>query len=106
MRAAAASARTERAGQVAGRLRRNRETAWLDSIPTRGKTHRSVGTPRRRAASTEHSTMAAAWLTVDWDECHLLYGNDRGRFSGEGLARNTASHGAGKAAPGLTVAHR
>src|ERR1700722_5248751 len=82
----AAWASTSIAGHRWGSRRRSNETAWLDSRPTRGKIHRSEDTPRREAVSTEHSTSAAAWSTVHWVECHLLYGNASGRFVGEGGA--------------------
>ena len=58
----------------------------------------------RRAASTEHSTRAAAWLTVHWVECHLLYGKASGRLAGVGVAISSASIRSGKAASGLVAA--
>jgi hypothetical protein len=48
------------AGQASMRSRHRTDTAWLDSKPTRGNTHRSVSTPWRSAAETEHNTSAAA----------------------------------------------
>ena len=93
------------AGQVWGAERRRRDTAWLDSSPTRGKTQRSVGTPSRTAVPAEQNSRAAAWLTVHWVECHLLYGKARGRLAGDGVAISSASMGAGKAASGLVPGH-
>src|SRR5580704_11838018 len=105
-RPAAATPSTSMAGQVWGAERRNRDTAWPDSSPTRGKAQRSAGTPSRRAAPTEHKSRAAAWLTVHWVECHLLYGKASGRLDGDGVLISSASNGAGKAASGLVRATR
>ena len=49
---------------------------------------------------------AAAWLTVHWVECHLLYGKASGRLDGDGVSIVRASIGAGKAAAGLSRATR
>ena len=54
--------------------------------------------------ATEQSTSAAAWLTVHWVECHLLYGKASGRLAGDGVAMRSASIRSGKAAAGLVDA--
>src|ERR1700676_1404883 len=105
-RPAAAAPSTSMAGQAWGAERRNRDTAWPDSSPTRGKAQRSVGTPRRIAVPTEQKSRAAAWLTVHWVECHLLYGKASGRLDGDGVAISSDSNGAGKAASGVVRATR
>ena len=104
IRSEAALPSTVMAGQAWGSRRRSSERACPDSSPTRGKTQRSEGTPSREAVSAEQRSRAAAWSTVHWVECHLLYGKANGRFDGDGVAISRASIGAGNAARGLACA--
>ena len=82
-----------------------RRRGWTPAPPA-GRPSGRWGRRAAPAASTEHSTSAAAWLTVHWVECHLLYGKARGRFDVDGVRIESASIGAGNAASGLARATR
>ncbi len=102
----AARPSTPIAGHASRCRRRTSETAWLDSSPTNGNSHRSDGTPKRRAVATEQIRSAAAWSTVHWLACHLLYGKASGRLVAEGVAISSASIGSRNAASGFERATR
>ncbi len=106
MRDRTARPSTPIAGHASRCRRRTSETAWLDSTPTNGNSHRSGGTPKRRAAATEQIRSAAAWSTVHWLACHLLYGKASGRLVAEGVAISSASMGSPNAASGFERATR
>jgi hypothetical protein len=58
----------------------------LDSAAATGNTQPSSGTPWRRAASTEHTTRAAAELTFHCEHSRFVYGVAIIRFPGPGVA--------------------
>ena len=81
-----APGRVSPARRMAGEERRSarcerNQWSWA-SAPDSGKTHRSSGTPARRAAATEHRIRAAPWSTRSLAFMSFGYGNDTMRLVG------------------------
>src|SRR5579864_7563702 len=101
MWAAAVRPRTAIAGHAWSERRAVNVTAAEECSATCAKRRRSSGTPAASARADEQINRAAAWSTVHWLACHLLYGKARGRLAGPGVAMASALRGAGNAASGF-----